>query len=496
MYLQAIEKTLSLGKGVLFLVPEIALTSQTVERMRSRFDKRIAILHHRLSDGQRRDAWHKIESGEIPLVVGARSALFSPIARLGLIIVDEEHDSSYKQSEEPPLYHARDSAIVRGKMAKASVVLGSATPSLESFHNACQGKYKLHRLKSRPDNASLASVVIIDMKQEFEKAKGFTLFSERLLSEIEKRSKSGEQSLLFLNRRGFHTAQTCKACSHTVECPHCAIPLTFHKGEMRLSCHLCSFELSPPPRSCPKCGSVEAVKFRGAGTEQVERALHAIFPKIRTLRLDGDTTRHKGSHEKFFKQFRSGKADVLIGTQMVAKGLHFPSVTLVGVLNADAGLQIPDFRSSERVFQLLTQVAGRSGRGALAGVVLIQTTLPDHPTIAHAARQDYEPFFQEELETRRLFHYPPFCRLIKFVAAGSDEAKTLAFMLKVRDLMLKALPPSCEALAVAPCGYAKIKDLFRFQFLVKAEAIPSLPELPKQSGIRLFVDIDPISTYF
>lgn len=495
IYLQAIEMVLAQGKSALLLVPEIALTSQTVDRLKSRFEQRIAILHHRLSDGERRDAWHQIHSGKITLVVGARSALFSPLVNLGLIIVDEEHEPSYKQSEEAPCYHARDVAVVRGKFNNATVVLGSATPSLESYTNALSGKYTLSHLSERPGNAYLPKVTIIDMRE-----KKFNLFSDVLLQALEKRLKIGEHSLLFLNRRGFHTAQSCQACAHTIQCPHCSLSLTFHKGENNLSCHLCSYELSPPPRSCPKCQSPDSLKYKGAGTEQVERALHAIFPEIRTLRLDGDTTRHKGSHEKFFKQFRSGKADVLIGTQMVAKGLHFPSVTLVGVLNADASLQIPDFRASEHVFQLLTQVAGRSGRGALPGEVLIQTYMPQNPTILHAASQDYKSFYQEELEARRLFGFPPFSHLIKLNFSGLSLEHTQKHAEQTRSFLIKHLPTSYEILPIAPCGYAKIKDHFRFQFLIKGDlpraVVELLEQLPKSSKVRMSLDVDPLSTYF
>jgi primosomal protein N' (replication factor Y) len=499
VYLQAIDIFLARGKSALFLVPEIALTSQTVERLKARFEQRIAILHHRLSDGERRDAWHQIRAGKITLVVGARSALFSPLVNLGLIIVDEEHEPSYKQTDEMPCYHARDAAVMRGKICQAAVVLGSATPSLESYTNALSGKYTLSYLKERPANALLPHVTVVDMRPEFDKAKGFTLFSERLLSELEKRIKAGEQSILFLNRRGYHTAQSCQMCGHIVECPHCALSLTFHKGDNNLSCHLCNFELKPPPRSCPKCHA-EALKFKGAGTEQVERALHAIFPEVRTLRLDGDTTRHKGSHEKFFKQFRSGKADVLIGTQMIAKGLHFPAVTLVGVLNADASLQIPDFRASEHVFQLLTQVAGRSGRGALPGLVLIQTHLPNHSTIVRAAAQDYENFYCEEIEVRKTFHYPPFSHLAKLTFSGLSSLETFHYAQEVRSFFIRHLPPLFEILPVVPCGYAKVKDRFRFQFLIKGENLRPITEIlekapKKPSEVRMGIDIDPLATY-
>ncbi len=500
IYLQAISLALSQGKSALFLVPEIALTSQTVERLKSRFERTIAILHHRLSDGERRDVWHKIHKKEIMLVVGARSALFSPLHNLGLIIIDEEHDSSYKQSDEMPCYHGRDTAIVRAKFSSATIILGSATPSLESYHNALTGKYRLSKLTTRPGGATLPTVSIVDMRHEFAKKKGFTLFSEKLLSEIEKRVKLGEQTLLFLNRRGFHTSQMCTACGNKIECPHCALSLTFHKGENSLACHLCNYEITPPPKTCPKCHHEDSLKYKGAGTEQVERALHAIFPEIRTLRLDADTTRHKGSHEKLFKQFRSGKADLLIGTQMIAKGLHFPSVTLVGVLNIDATLQIPDFRSSEQVFQLITQVSGRSGRDALAGEVIIQTHLPDNPIILHASKQDYESFYKEEIETRKFFNYPPFSHLVKLTFAGKSLTRVEAYAQELRGYLLGQLPSSFALHPVIPCGYAKIKDLFRFQLIMSGPLTRPVTEIlekiPAHSSVRLTIDVDPLSTYF
>ncbi|MGH2613290.1 MAG: replication restart helicase PriA, partial [Rhabdochlamydiaceae bacterium] len=403
VYLRAIDATLAQGRSALFLVPEIALTSQTVERLRSRFQERVAILHHRLTAGERRDSWHKIRSGEIFLVVGPRSALFSPLKNLGLIIVDEEHDGAYKQSDEMPCYQGRDVAVMRGKLCEATVILGSATPSLESYSNALQGKYHLNPLLQRADHATVPTVHIINMKLEYEKARGFTLFSEKLLDGIKKRIESGEQTLLFLNRRGFHTSSSCQACGETLQCPHCSITLTFHKGENLLSCHLCNYE-THPLTECPSCKAQDSFKFKGAGTEHVERTLHAIFPGIRTLRLDADTTKHRGSHDKVFKQFRAGKADVLIGTQMVAKGLHFPSVTLVGILNPDMSLHIPDFRASEHVFQLITQVAGRSGRSHLKGEVILQTTLPNHPLFLQAAQLNYPAFYQEEIHVRKAFN--------------------------------------------------------------------------------------------
>ncbi|MBS0615850.1 MAG: primosomal protein N' [Verrucomicrobia bacterium] len=490
VYLQTIDACLKKGKSALFLVPEIALTAQTIERLRSRFKERIAILHHRLSHGERRDSWHKIQNGEIRLVVGPRSALFSPVKDLGLIIVDEEHDGSYKQEDDAPCFQGRDVAVMRGKIAKATVVLGSATPSIESYANAVSGKYILSTLKQRPDNALLPTVQIVP--------KGKSLFSDILLDEIKKRIHLGEQTLLFLNRRGFHTAFTCQHCGFVQQCPHCAISMTFHKGQHRLACHLCDYELSPPPAICPECKVNDGLKFKGAGTEQVERALHAIFPDVRTLRLDADTTRHKGSHDLLFKQFRAGKADVLIGTQMIAKGLHFPSVTLVGILNADSSLQIPDFRAAEKTFQLLTQVSGRAGRGALPGLVIIQSQMPDNPTIVAAANQDYLKFYSEEINVRQSFGYPPFSHLVKCTFKGPVAEDVKKEAENIRQLLAQQLPKEYEILPVAPCGHAKIQDQFRFHFLVKGPIASPVTKLLEEikGKISFLVDVDPLSTFF
>jgi len=498
VYLQTIEMALKQGKGVIFLVPEIALTSQTIERLKGRFKEKIAILHHRITPKERRTAWEHIRAGKTSIVVGARSAIFSPVQNLGLIIVDEEHEGSYKQSDEMPHYHARDVAVMRGKLQNALVVLGSATPALESYHNALSGKYVLHVLQSR--HGSLPTVHIIDMRAEFEKTKGFTLFSQALLDGIDARLKRGEQTLLFLNRRGYHSARLCQTCNHIFACPHCDISLTYHLGENHLSCHLCDYRLFPLPRHCPSCGKEGDFKFRGAGTEMVERALHALFPQVRTLRADADTTRHKGSHEQLFKQFKAGKADVLIGTQMIAKGLHFPSVTLVGVLNADAALQIPDFRASETVFQLLTQVAGRSGRDALQGEVIIQTQLTDHPVITLAKEQNYTAFYALESQTRQNFQYPPFTHIVKCILSGENEKQTQARAIQLRDDLLKQLPACFELFPVVACGHARIKAQYRFQFLIKSEKLtPLLALLPslqaEKSPIRLTIDVDPLSTF-
>lgn len=502
IYLQVIEKALEMNKGAIVLVPEISLTTQLVERFRSRFDHRIAVMHHRLSQGERFDQWDRLRRGEAVIAIGARSAIFSPVQNLGLIIVDEEHEQSYKQSEEMPCYHARDIAVMRGKLSRSAVVLGSATPSLESYTNALQGKYLLSNLSLRADAAQIPKITIVDMRKEDGKAKRFTSFSEALLTGIDQRRKKGEQTILFLNRRGYHTTLLCEQCRFVHKCPHCDLSLTFHKSDNDLRCHICSFGISPPPKYCPTCKNPHPLKFTGIGTEQIENALHAIFPDIRTIRLDADTTRHKGSHQKLLKNFGVGKADVLIGTQMIAKGLHFPEVTLVGILNCDLGLNIPDFRASETLFQLITQVSGRAGRGSLPGEVFIQTRVPENQVIQHALKQDYHMFYQEEANVRNQFRYPPFSRLIKLVFTGSDETFTVQLAETARQQLADLLPPTIELHPVIPCGYAKIKDKYRFQFLIKGgvdlhgfhQKIESV--LPQSSKVKVTIDIDPVNTFF
>lgn len=501
IYMQLMDKALKQGKGVIVLVPEIALTTQTIERFKSRFDSRIAILHHRLSDGERVDAWHRIRKKEIPIVVGARSAIFSPIPNLGLIVVDEEHESSYKQMEEAPCYHARDIAIKRGQLTNSVVVLGSATPSVESMFNAKQGKFSLHTINIRAGNAERPKITIVDMKQENEK-NGFTLFSDALLSKLEKNLKEGLQSLLFLNRRGYFTCQVCSECKEPIKCKHCDVSLTYHKSDNILSCHICSYTIRAGNETCTHCGAKESMKYRGPGTEQVQRSLHAIFPDVRTLRMDRDTTKHKGSHEKLFREFKSGKADILIGTQMIAKGLHFPNVTLVGVLNADSSFHIPDFRSNEAVFQLITQVSGRAGRGQLKGEVLIQSHLSDHPVIRLASNEDYEGFYVQEIEERKMFTYPPFSRIAKVTFSGKNAESTHKFASRYHSLLRTKLnPKEHQLLPLSPCGYAKIKDRHRFQFLIKTLSMVNLSnslntlDLKRVNSVKVLIDIDTLSTF-
>ena len=494
VYLQAIDHTLSLGKQAILLVPEIALTRQTIERLKSRFQRKIGVIHHRLSDGERFDTWHSMRKGEISIAVGARSAIFAPLPNLGIIVVDEEHEGSYKQFEDTPCYHARDLAVVRGKLTNSTVVLGSATPSIESYANAKSGKYLLHELNTRP-SGQRPTIHVIDMKERP------ALLSDALLNKIKEKTAVGEQTILFLNRRGYYSCQICKECKKAISCKHCDMSLTFHRGLNILSCHICGFTLKPPIEVCPHCHKGDTLKYQGPGTEQVERSLHAIFPEIRTLRMDRDTTKHKGSHDRIFQEFKTGKADVLIGTQMLAKGLHFPAVTLVGVLGADSGLYIPDFRANEQTFQLITQVAGRSGRGQMPGEVIIQSFLFDHPIIKLAAQDDYKNFIEQELIERKEFNYPPFTRLIKIVFSGVDPKQIQTFADSYHKALSKVLPKTFTLNPIIPCGKARIKDRFRFHCLLKGPSIltitPLLKSLPvkKPKHVHLLIDVDPLNTY-
>lgn len=502
VYLQAIQKALDLGKNVFFLVPEISLAAQTLERLKSRFSEKIALLHHKLADGEKATLWKEILHGKVRIVVGARSAIFAPLQKVGLIIVDEEHEGAYKQTDEMPCYQGRDVAIMRAKFSMATLVLGSATPSFESFYKAKSGKYTLLTLKERP-HAKHASVHLVDMTLEFRKAKGFTLFSELLIDKIKQRLEKGEQTLLFLNRRGYHTAQMCQLCGHSIQCKHCSVSLTYHLGNHILACHLCDYRI-PPPQCCPECGNEGGLRFKGAGTELVEKSLHALLPEVRTLRLDADTTGKKGSHESLFKAFRSGKADVLIGTQMIAKGLHFPTLTLAAILYADAALQFPDFRSSEHTFQQIIQVAGRSGRGLLEGEVIIQTQLSQSCLMRHIQSQNYVAFYEEEIESRKLFGFPPFCRLIKIQISSKKESEAQKYGQILRQALIEKLPSSFSIGPLILSGYAKVKDTFRWQFLLKTTGYLSFLKVLEEvdasykipAHIYRKVDMDPQQTFF
>lgn len=500
VYFKAIEKALSLNLSVLFLVPEIALAQQTIDRLKMRFKEEVAVMHHKLSEGERAEAYNKMASGEIRIALGPRSVLFAPLQNLGLILIDEEHEGSYKAQEERCAYHAKEVALVRGKIQNCTVVLGSATPSFESYQNALKGKFRLIKLTERPKGLPMPKITTVKMELEWEKAKHKTLFSDRLLSAVKRTVANGEQALLFLNRRGFYSLRMCKECSTAAGCPHCSTSLTYHKESNRLLCHLCAYEECPPSTKCKNCGCTEALQYKGAGTEWVEKKLKAIFPEVRTLRMDADTTRLKHGHDTLIRQFRSGKADVLIGTQMIAKGLDFPNVTLVGILDLDGSLQIPEYRSSEQVFQLITQVAGRAGRALENGEVILQTNLCDQPAIRHGSKQDFLGFFQEEMEQRSLFEYPPFCQITRFILSGLIQEQVINGAETIRSLLSEKLPPTSTIFPINPCGKEKIKDRFRYHFLVKSNPPLTLGNycdtLPKIKGVDLKIDVNPVQTYF
>ncbi|MFA6119274.1 MAG: primosomal protein N' [Parachlamydiales bacterium] len=501
VYMQAIEKALSLNKSAIMLVPEISLTTQTIERFRSRFKEKMAIFHHKRSSGEKSLAWENVIQGKAKIIIGARSCIFAPVKDLGLIIVDEEHDPSYKQTSETPTYNAKHLAIMRGKLNNATIVLASATPSIESYYNAMSNKFILSSLFQRTNNSELANVKIVNMKIEKNKTNGY--FSEELLSAIKQRYEKGEQTILFINRRGYNTSIRCTNCDYTFRCPHCDITLTYHKKENNLRCHLCGTKVEII-KNCPSCQSNEYIKYQGYGSEHIQNALKAIFPHIRSIRVDRDTTTTKDGLEDMLKQFRSGKADVLIGTQMIVKGLHYPSVTLVGILNTDAALNIPDFRASERVFQLITQACGRAGRAELKGEVLIQTYMHDNDTIKYASKQDYLSFYEKEIETRKLFEYPPFCQMVKIAFLSKDELKAKAAAVEFRKLLIENVNDTYKIHPVLPCGRAKIKDVFKYQFLIRGKNIKNLClEIKKikdnfkaHSDVIVFIDVDPIDTYF
>jgi primosomal protein N' (replication factor Y) len=427
IYLQAIAHALEQGKGAIVLVPEISLTPQTVERFKARFSSGplqtlVAVLHSHLSAGERHDEWHKIRQGRARIVIGARSAIFAPVDPLGIVIVDEEHEHTYKQ-EEAPRYHARDVAIVRGRMEGAPVVLGSATPSLESYYNCRKGKYTLLELPERVDNQKMPYVRVVDMRQAALKEKGPPIFSPQLKEAMAQRLERAEQTILFLNRRGYSSSLQCPRCGFVAECPNCSISLTYHRIEQKLCCHICGHN-APVPAVCPneKCRN-PAIRYAGLGTQKVEETLGKLFPHARIKRMDSDAMKRKEDYRRILGDFRAGKIDILVGTQMIAKGLHFPNVTLVGIIHADLALHQPDFRAGERTFQLLTQVAGRAGRGDIEGEVFVQAFTPFHPAIQHARRHDFVGFYDQELEFREQLKYPPFSRIALLTIKGRNEDK-------------------------------------------------------------------------
>tara|TARA_R110002096_G_scaffold32485_7_gene94399 strand:+ start:129 stop:2369 length:2241 start_codon:yes stop_codon:yes gene_type:complete len=469
VYLQAIQETIDEGKGAIVLVPEIALTPQTADRFKQRFAKmkdQVAILHSNLSEGERHDEWRKVLEQKARIVIGARSAVFSPVNNLGLIVVDEEHENSYKQ-DISPRYQARDIAVVRANLEKCPVVLGTATPSLESWNNTLTGKYELTRMGQRVDDQKMPLIRIIDMRQESRKTtSGPTILSHKLRQSIEQRLKDGEQTILFLNRRGFAKNILCPECGYVASCRHCSTTMTLHRKDDRLVCHICGFS-QLPPKQCPEC-SARSIVNAGFGTERVEDVMRKVFDSARITRIDTDAMRRKNQLRDTLNSFRAKKIDILIGTQMIAKGLHFPNVTLVGILNADVGLYIPDIRAGERTFQLLTQVAGRAGRGELEGEVVVQTYTPHHPSIQFARHHDFEGYAEQELAMRRQFGHPPYFNLV-LITSRSVHQQRAEFSLKTLHARLeKDLPEGIKMTDPLPSPLVKSHDQWRFQIILKA----------------------------
>jgi primosomal protein N' (replication factor Y) len=477
VYLQAIARVLERGQTALVLVPEISLTPQTIERFKARFSERkerVAVLHSHLSEGERHDEWFKVHERRADIVIGARSAIFAPLENLGLIIVDEEHEPSYKQ-EDAPRYHARDLAVVRAKMEGCAVLLGSATPCLESFNNAITGKYELLRMTRRTDGKSMPLIRIVDLRLERRKggnSPDTRILSEKLRNAVLARIEKGEQTILFLNRRGYNTSLSCLACGHVCTCQDCAIPMTLHKTDDRLVCHICGAR-RVPPKKCPSC-SDPGIRFAGFGTERVEQVLRQAFPKARIARVDTDTMQRKNQLRDTLKDFRSQKLDMLIGTQMIAKGLDFPNVTLVGVLNADLALNLPDFRAAERTFQLLTQVAGRAGRGEVKGEVFVQTFAPHSPAVQFARHADFEGFAHEELEQRRAFHYPPDTHVILVTARSKNEAMAEFTLQSIATKLRGLISDEVRMGEAMPSPLAKAHGQFRFQLLLRSAKVRTL----------------------
>jgi len=497
VYLQAIDHALNKGRTAIMLVPEISLTPQTVERFVSRFGNKVAVIHSKLTAAKKFLEWKRIKEGRANIVVGARSAIFSPMKDLGVIIVDEEHETSYKQ-DDVPRYHARDVAWMRARLNNCPLILGSATPSLESYYKAKAGEYKLVRLTKRIEERLLPKVKIVDMRMELATRKKIAIFSKVLLDAVDNTLKKGKQAIIFLNRRGFSTFVNCKKCGLVLKCKRCDTVLVYHFDEKKMICHYCNYKQEPPD-ICPKCRS-SYIKYFGLGTERVESEISHQFANAHISRMDSDTTSKAGSHDRILGEFKSGDTSLLVGTQMIAKGLDFPEVTLVGVVSADVTLNIPDFRASERTFNLLTQVAGRAGRGEDGGEVIVQTYAPGHYAVLAAAKHDYDKFYEEEIKSRKELLYPPFVNLIKVtVRARNDEltlkaAQNLADAIKGEDKELKVAGP-------APAPIARMRGYFRYNILLKGNDRAAMCALlrkvlgvfRKPHGVLVAVDVDPIS---
>ena len=481
LYLQAIRLCLERDQGAILLVPEISLTPQSVERLKSRFatDQKteVAVLHSHLSSGERHDEWHRIREGRARIVIGARSAVFAPVKNLGLIVVDEEHENSYKQ-QEAPRYHARDVAIMRGKLERVSVLLGSATPALESYYNAKEGKYDLTVLKKRVDEQIMPIMQIVDMRHEATRGQGIPVLSRKLYEGVLSRLEKKEQIILFLNRRGFSSSVMCVACGYVAMCPNCSVALTFHRTQGKVRCHWCD-HTENPPRVCPQCQDPR-IRYVGLGTERVEEVISSAFPQATVQRMDSDTMRRKGSHQRVLKDFKLGKIDILVGTQMIAKGLHFPNVTLVGIVFADLALHLPDFRAGERVFELLTQVAGRAGRGKVKGEVVVQSFTPFSPSIQFARHYDFEGFYDQEIEFRKEFHYPPFCRCTLITLKSRSEERANFYATYLSKVLSEKNWSNTMVSHAAPAPMAKIQGWYRYQVLIRTTRSTALSRYLKE----------------
>jgi len=500
VYLQSIQRAVQQGKQAIVLVPEISLTPQMVRRFRGRFE-RLAVLHSRLTESQRRRQWHRIYSGEADVVVGARSAIFAPVPNLGILVVDEEHETSFKQ-ENTPRYHARDVGIMRARMDDALVVLGSATPALESFQNSEEGKYTRVKLSRRIGGHPLPEVDVVDMRQEWAGHARPRVISHRLEHFMRQSLDRDEQVILFLNRRGYSPVIRCPRCGEVVRCPRCDIALSYHRRINVASCHYCGFERRPP-ETCEECG-LEGLRFGGTGTERIEDAVEKRFREYSYVRMDSDTMQGRDAHEKALEPFRQGETPILIGTQMIAKGLDFPNVTTVGVVNADVALHLPDFRARERTFQLLAQVAGRTGRGEKGGRVIVQTFIPDDPSIEAAAKHDYEAFARHELPHRRRLKYPPFGRMARIICRGKKKKEIEDYMQGLADA-LRSLAGEREdgsrVLGPAPAPISQIKRRHRFHLMIKCPGAGAVHDMLDEvsglldgpSGCKVIVDVDPQS---
>jgi primosomal protein N' (replication factor Y) (superfamily II helicase) len=496
IYLQAIERVLERGLGAILLVPEISLTPQTVERFKSRFaatNHEVAVLHSHLSEGERHDEWHRIRNGTARIVIGARSAVFAPVDKLGIIIVDEEHENSYKQ-EETPRYHGRDIAVLRGHMEHCAVLLGSATPSLESFHNASTSKYELLRLTMRVDDQKMPFIRIVDMRLEARKSS--PILSDPLRNAINSRLDQKEQVILFLNRRGFSTTLLCNKCGFVAECPNCSVSLTFHRAANRIVCHICG-HMAVAPTKCPDCKD-PGIKYSGTGTEKVEDAVQNTFPTAVVKRMDADVMQRREAYRETLGAFRSGKIDILVGTQMIAKGLHFPNVTLVGIVNADMGLHLPDFRASERTFQLLTQVAGRAGRGDVSGEVVVQSYTPFHPSIQFARHHDFDGFYDQEIEWREKMNQPPFTHFILITVRSPHQQRGQLSIETLHRRLKEVLPKGATLGEPSPAPLEKSHGNFRFHLSIRTRAVLKvsralkavLDKLTWPEDVFVVVDVD------